>query len=159
MLEAANRSPEGAGTIRADGGLTLPELALCVALLGVLLAVALPTFGWLDRFALDRAARLAGAHLTRARMSAVARRETLRVRVAPDGLLVLFDAGGRRLAATPLAGEGPFRPDSVRLRPTTLRYNPRGQASAGSLYLYKGSRGVRLVSNFVGRVRRVPLPP
>jgi hypothetical protein len=44
--------------------------------------------------------------------------------------------------------------DSIRLRPATLRFNARGQAAPGSVYLYRRDRGVRLVSNFLGRIRQ-----
>lgn len=78
----------------------------------------------------------------------------MRVRLDPGGSLVALDARGRIVAATPLRDAGLLGVDSVRLRPATLRFNARGQAGPGSLYLYRGGRGVRLVVNFIGRVRR-----
>lgn len=130
-----------------------------VSMLGILVATALPLRSWLDGASLDRSANLALSHLNRARMSAVARRATLSVRVSGRGELLLLAPDGSRISSTQLTGDGLVRLDSIRLRPSTLRYNARGQASAGSLYLYKGRRGVRLVSNFVGRVRRARTSP
>lgn len=96
-------------------------------------------------------------HLSRARMLAVARRQTLRVRISASGSLVLLDPDGERLDEVALQGDGLWTLDSLRLRPATLRFNSRGQAAPGSLYLYRGRRSVRLVSNFVGRIRQESL--
>ncbi|MFW6193741.1 MAG: hypothetical protein ACOC83_09675, partial [Gemmatimonadota bacterium] len=69
------------------------------------------------------------------------------------------DTDGELVGTTPLVA-GTFDLDSARLRPSVLRFNARGQASPGSLYLYRKRRGVRVVSNFIGRVRveRFALP-
>lgn len=140
---------------RAKLGFTLPQLLAALALVAIGLAVAIPVAGGaLDAFSLRRSADLARGHLIRARMTAVARREAVRVVVGPDGNLRLEDPGGGRLGMTQIQGGALLRLDSVRLRPATLRFNPRGQAAPGSVYLYRGGRGVRLVCNFLGRVRR-----
>jgi hypothetical protein len=81
----------------------------------------------------------------------------VRVRILADRSLGLLDPRDTVLARIRIAGDGLLALDSVRLRPSTLRFNPRGQAAPGSLYLYRGRRGVRLVSNFLGRVRREEL--
>jgi len=140
-------------------GITLPEVLISLSMLTILAAAVLPLRSWLDGISLDRSAQLAISHLNRARMSAVSRRATLRVRVSGPGEILLLAPDGSRISSTRLAGDGLARLDSIRLRPTTLRYNARGQASAGSLYLYKGDRGVRIVSNFVGRLRLVRISP
>lgn len=134
-------------------GYTLVELTVVLVLAGTaILAVAAGWRRWSDDWPLDRAAAVARSELGRARATAIARREVVRLRVAGRGELVLHDADDRRLRSTPLTGS-PFRLDSVVLRPSTLRYNPRGQGSPGSLYLYRRDRGVRIVSNFIGRIR------
>ncbi len=135
-------------------GLTIPELLTALTALAILAAVALPTFDVLARLSLDRSADLAGGHLARARLEALARREKVEVRLSGRGRLLLLDASGSRLSEVDLAGEGLLALDSIRIRPSSIRYNARGQGSPGSVYLYRGRRGVRVVSNFVGRVRR-----
>lgn len=136
-------------------GSTLVHLLVVLALAGILLAAAAPAVrATLDRLSLDRSADVAEAFMQRARLHAVVRREVLRLRLGPDQVLILFDSEDGPLFIAPLAGDAFVRLDSARLRPATLRYNARGQAAPGSLYLYKGRRGVRLVSNFLGRVRR-----
>ena len=85
-------------------------------------------------------------------MLAITRRGVVRIRTRGRGELTLTAPDGRLVSRTNLL-DGPFRVDSVRLRPSTLRYNSRGQAGPGSLYLYRGRRGVRIVSNFLGRLR------
>lgn len=142
----------------ANGGFTLPGLLVALGLVAIGTAVAVPAGARaIDAFSLQRSADLARGHLARARLLAVARREAVRVRAGPDGTLLLLDGEDGVLAATPVQGDGLLRLDSVRIRPATLRFNARGQAAPGSIYLYRGKRGVRLVSNFLGRVRRETL--
>lgn len=143
----------GSGPRRSGtAGWTLIELVVVIALIGVAVALSAP---WraLDAIGLSRVARVAEVELARARLHAATRRVPVRVTLAGTRL-VIRDANGRTVARTDLAGPGLRGLDSIRLRPATLRYNARGQASAGSLYLFRAGRGVRLVSNFVGRVRR-----
>ena len=135
------------------GGYTAVELLIVVVLAGT--AVAGTAAGWRHwtRVApLERAAVVARGELHRARSIAVGRRIVARVSVSSRGELVLSDDAGRRLRWTPFRSP-PFRLDSLRLRPATLRMNARGHGSAGSLYLYRGGRGIRIVVNFIGRTR------
>lgn len=129
------------------------EVILAIGLLGTLAAAALPPTGALDRLALARAARLVEGHLSGARLRAAASRERVHVRVLGHAL-VAETADGSVLARTRLGGHGIGRIDSVRVRPSRIRYNPRGHGSAGSITLYRGGHGVRVISNFVGRIRR-----
>lgn len=138
----------------ARGGFSPLEITVVLLLLAILAVLALSSLSWLDAASVQRSADLATAHLRRARVLAVAGRELLRVQVGEEGTLLLLDGQDSVLAATHLQGDGFLQLDSLRLRPATLRYNPRGHASPGSLYLYRGNRGIRLVSNFLGRVRR-----
>ena len=138
---------------RREHGCTTVELLIVVVLTAV--AVAATAAGWrhwMRQSPLERAAEVARGELTRARSVAVGRRIVARVSVSERGELVLADDAGRRLRATPFRAR-PFRLDSLRLRPPTLRINARGQGSAGSLYLYRGGRGIRIVVNFIGRIR------
>lgn len=150
--------PRTAGSGDPAGAFSLPELLLVVAVVSLLAGLGAPgVAGLAEGASLDRSAALARAHLGRARVLAVSRRETLRVRVGAAAELLLLDGRDSLLAAADLSGPGFLGLDSVRLRPRTLRFNARGQAAPGSLYLYRGRRAVRLVSNFVGRVRREDL--
>lgn len=132
---------------------TLLELLLVLVVFGLLGAAGA---AGLDRYrratALDRAAESARGAMARARMLAIARREVVKLDLRPGGRLYLRTREGRELDRYDLAGD-PLALDSARLRPWWMRYNPRGQASPGSLYLYAGNRGVRVVSNFLGRTR------
>lgn len=151
--------PAAAGTGGAEG-LTLVELLIATVLVAVAVGIGVEGVRrYRDAVALDRAADAARGRLAEARFLAVARRGVVEVRVTPGGALELRDTDDAVVGATPLVG-GAFDLDSVRLRPAVLRFNARGQASPGSLYLYRERRGIRLVSNFIGRIRveRFPLP-
>lgn len=133
-------------------GFTLLELTIVLALvLGGLALVAPASLA--DKYALSRAGRLAESHLVRARLHAVASHSGATV-TARGRALEMRDRGGALLTSVELAGGGLGALDSVRIRPAAIRFNARGQGSAGSIYLYRGRRGVRVLSNFVGRVRK-----
>jgi prepilin-type N-terminal cleavage/methylation domain-containing protein len=135
------------------GGFSLLELLVATVLLTVAMAVGAEGLRrYRDAAALDRAAEAVRSRLAEARMLGVRHRAVVRLRITPAGALELRDPEGELVGATPLVG-GVFDLDSARLRPSVLRFNARGQASPGSLYLYRKGRGVRVVSNFVGRVR------
>jgi len=141
---------------------TLPELLLVLALIGVVCGVSAGALWDVRRqLGLEAAARTGRAALTRARMEAVFRGATVRVRQErrdpPE--LVLRDRDERPIARFVLGPGSGAGLDSAALRRSTLSFNSRGQAAPGSLYLYQGDRGIRLVVNFIGRVRREPFGP
>ncbi len=127
------------------------EVAVALAVTG-LAATFIISRQPLDRFSLTRAARVVESQLALARLHAVANHAPTAVTLAGTRLEV-SRRGGPLLSRVDLGGHAFGRLDSVRLRPATLRYNARGHGSPGSVYLYRGKRGIRLVSNFVGRVR------
>jgi hypothetical protein len=134
--------------------MTLVELAIVIGLVGILAAVAIPARSVFDDWSLSRSARLVERQMSGARLVAVAHRRKLGIRATGSRFLETVDRGGRIEARLDL-GAGALRSlDSIRVRPATIRYNPRGHGSAGSVYLYRGHRGIRLISNFVGRTRR-----
>lgn len=134
-------------------GYTLPELLIALTLAATLLATGWGGFrSFREASGLRSAARQVVAQLTLARRLALNRRETMRFRMA-SGELGLTDPDGRVLARLALAGIDRLPVDSVRVRPATLRFNPRGQAAPGSVYLYRGRRSIRIVCNFLGRLR------
>lgn len=135
-------------------GATLPEMLIALTVLATLLAVSASGFRALgSALSMQAATRSVRNHMALARSLAVARRERVRLRLDATGDLVLLDDSDRRLAAASVGSRGEVRVDSVRLRPATLRFNSRGQAAPGSVYLYRGERTVRIVSNFLGRLR------
>lgn len=141
---------------RAPAGFTLLELLIALALAGLAAIGASAFHGYLRASALESAVRVGRAALTRARMEAVFRGGRVRVRRERRNppQLVLRDADERLVARFTLGPESGVGLDSAELRRSTLSFNERGQAAPGSLYLYQGRRGVRLVVNFIGRVRR-----
>jgi len=138
----------------AARGFTLVEAALVLTALSILALLSLPHLDALDQWSIARAARLTERHLSGARLNALAHRRPLEVRLAGGRVLETVDRAGHVVARLDLRESG-LRPlDSVRVRPSRIRYNARGHGSAGSVYLYRGHRGERVVSNFIGRIRR-----
>jgi len=137
-----------------ERGVTLPEILITLTILATVAAMSVSGFRALRAAASARAAtRSVLNHLALARSMAVARRERVRVRLDARGDLILLDDSDRRLAGASVGPEGDLRVDSLRVRPSTLRFNARGQAAPGSVYLYRGKRVIRIVSNFLGRLR------
>lgn len=141
---------------RSGAGVTLLELLIALALLGLAAVGASAFYGYLRVSALESAARTGRAALARARMEAVQRAGRVRVRRErrDPPRLVLRDEDEKVVARFTLGPASGFGLDSAELRRSTLSFNGRGQAAPGSLYLFQGRRGVRLVVNFIGRVRR-----
>jgi prepilin-type N-terminal cleavage/methylation domain-containing protein len=138
-------------------GFTLPEMLITLTVVGTLSALGVSGFASLrEAAALRSSTRVIRQQLTLARRAAVNGRHTVRFR-STDGQLVLETPTGTILAATSLKGVDPLPVDSVVLRPASFRFNARGQAAPGSVYLFRGNRSVRIVCNFLGRLRTEPV--
>lgn len=145
----------GSGT--RQSGFSLLEVAVALAIAGLAATFVIPREP-LDRFSLTRAARVAESQLGLARLHAIASHAPTEVTLDGTKLTVSL-RGGRLLSRVDLGRHGLGRLDSAQLRPGVLRFNARGHGSPGSVYLYRGRHGLRLVSNFVGRVRAETLRP
>ena len=141
-------------TLPKYAGYSLVEVVIVVGLVGLLFVAVLPVRDVLQQWSLSRATRITERVMTGTRLRAVAHREKLRVVVSGRGTLEILDGSGRVVNRFELAGPGRPRVDSVRIRPRTIRYNARGHGAAGSITLYLGNRGKRVISNFLGRIRR-----
>ena len=139
-------------------GLTLVELLIALVVTGTAASIAITSVVALrERTALNGASDAVTRQIALTRAIAVARRETVRLTRHPSGLAIV-DAGDRTVATLGVGRDGDLAVDSVRVRPASLRFNARGQAGPGSIYLWRGNHGVRLVVNFLGRVRRESVP-
>jgi prepilin-type N-terminal cleavage/methylation domain-containing protein len=135
-------------------GVTLPELLITLTVIGTLTTLGASGFRNLrDATSMRAATWSVRNHLVLARSLAIARREKIRIRQDESGDLVLLTLSGERVAAASVGPSSDVPVDSLRVRPSTLRFNSRGQAAPGSVYLYRGDRVVRVVSNFLGRLR------
>ena len=140
--------------LRSPAGFTLVHLLLAIGLLGLVLAGSFSGMRALATSAeITGAARVVRGHLVYARTLAIALREVVELTLTPVGELLLVDSRDSVVRKTPLVGANGFRLDSASLRPSALRFNARGQAAPGSIYLYGERAGVRLVLNFIGRIR------
>jgi len=137
---------------------TLVEILIALVVTAALVSIGLASMaGIRERAALDGAADTVVRQIDLTRSLAVARRETVRLTHRDPGLAVV-DAGDRVVATLEVGRTGDLAVDSVRIRPAAIRFNARGQAGPGSVYVWRGGRGVRLIVNFLGRVRREILP-
>lgn len=135
-------------------GLTLVELLVALVVTGTVASIAVASMAALrERTALNGASDAVTRQIALTRAIAVARRETVRLTRHASGLAIV-DARDRTVATLRVGRKEDLAVDSVRVRPASLRFNARGQAGPGSIYLWRGDRGVRLVVNFLGRVRR-----
>lgn len=158
VVRSRHADPRARAVPVGAGGFTLLELSVVLGLVGLLVLGGVAGFRSVaGASALSGAVRAARGQFALARALAVSGRGVVRIQAGSMGDLLVTDSAGVVLGRAPLGPTGPFGLDSIRLRPATIRFNPRGQAAPGSLTLYRGRRAVRLVSNFLGRVREVPL--
>lgn len=143
----------GRNARRPAAGFTLPELAIALVVSTTLLALGWSgTTAFREAAALRSAARRVQSELSAARRLAVSRREPVRLTKSGAALILTAD-DGTPLGGLELTGADRLDLDSLRLKPATLRFNARGQAAPGSVYLYRGDRSIRIICNFLGRLR------
>ena len=139
---------------RSAMGTTLTEMLIVLTILGTVTAVSASGMrNFREASSMRAASWSVRNHMAMARSLAIARREKIRMRLDSAGDLVVLSPSGERLAAASVGPAGDIPIDSLRVRPRTLRFNSRGHAAPGSIYLYRGDRIVRIVSNFLGRLR------
>ena len=125
-----------------------------LVLISTLLALGAGGFRTLrDAMAMRTAAGSVRSHLALARSLAIARREKISVRTDASGSLALYAASGEPVTTSGVGPGADVPADSIRVRPRSIRFNARGLAAPGSVYIYRGDRVVRVVSNFLGRLR------
>jgi prepilin-type N-terminal cleavage/methylation domain-containing protein len=132
-------------------GYTLIELAIVLALLGILLGLALPRMsGALDGIHAGQAAtRIALAH-GRARATALAEQRIARVILTADSLVVVSGDSVRWRAPGP-AMDG----TAMMTEPEETSYAPNGLAMGAANARYVLTRGSARVEVFVSRLGRV----
>ena len=132
-------------------GHTLVEVAIALALLGILLGIALPRLGSsLDGIhAGQAAARIALAH-GRARATALAEQRVARVLLTGDSVVVLVGDTVRWRTPGP-AMDGA----ALSSEPDETSYAPNGLAMGAANARYIVTRGLARVEIFVSRLGRV----
>jgi prepilin-type N-terminal cleavage/methylation domain-containing protein len=140
-------------------GLTLIELLIALAVLGILTGAALPRVsGWRDGYLVQAAAsEIAGAH-NRARIRAVLESRITELEVRADSLILRVQGPGGTLqvwgAAGPLAaGIGLASP------PRTLLFAPTGVTlgfANATFVLNRGTARRQVIVSRLGRVRVIP---
>jgi prepilin-type N-terminal cleavage/methylation domain-containing protein len=150
--------------MRRQGGYTLLELLTVIAIVGILVAVAVPGAAVARRaFAGDAASRKLALILRAAQARAQARMSVVRVAVSGDGSYVVLDVGqgdGAESAAAVAAGQL-GAPVHSNYPGGTLEFGPRGwpclpgasSPRAGSFTVGGGSGSLDIVVQLAGCVR------
>ena len=138
-------------------GFTLSEMAITLAVTGIVSAIAIPAVGALrDRVATDGAARAIVAAHGRARMLAITTNEQVLLLIRSDSLLIQPRRGGGPL----WAGEGPAANGVTLSGPTfPLHLSPMGVSVGVSNATYTVQRGAvvrRVIISRWGRIRQSP---
>lgn len=139
-------------------GVTLPELATVLAIVGVLAAMVVPRLaGWMDRIAVSRATGEITAFYQTARFAAIFRSQRVRLDLGPDSLRAVFEGPTDSLF---LHWPGPAR-HGVRLTVTraTVRFQSNGLglgAANTKLVLRRGAAVESLTTSRLGRLKRWP---
>ena len=133
-----------------DSGFSLMEVLTAVALLGLLLAIALPDWGSLiSTYRLNAAARQIHTDLQRAKMRAVMENTTFKIVSSAANSSYTFQREDTVLETKPLPEGIGFVADSTR------SFTSRGTARSGRIQLCNLSKNERtdVVVNGVGRMR------
>lgn len=138
--------------MRSQAGLTLIELLVGIAIAGLLLSLALPSFqDTIERRRIDGLGNELATDLQYARSLSVARNMSVNLTTSSDGTSYsITDSGGTSHKSVTLS-------DSLRVTTsTTITYeNVRGTSNAASIDVTStnSSDTIRVVTNIMGRVQ------
>jgi len=138
-------------------GFSLVELAVALTLVGLVMAVTMPRFGYLlDRIAVERAASELTTALAATRHRAVLRATRARISIADDSLRI--DQWEERAWARALRWPGPasHRVTLSTSNPTVI-FDPIGLGwglANTQVVLSRGSQSATITLSRVGRVKR-----
>lgn len=136
-------------SVRGEGGFTLLEILVVLAIAGLITAVALPRFGGtLDGLRVRSASRQVAALLRAARLDAIRERKVVVVAADPATQELRTEGGGRGRV---LKIEPPLRLSL--LDEPRIRFSPRGGADAARVVVSGGGREFQVaVHPLTGRV-------
>lgn len=139
-----------------EGGLTLIELVIVLAVIGVLSVVVVPRAAdWLDRLAVERATSEVMTFAHRARFTAIFRARTIRLEFTRDSLLGILEGWPED---TVLAWAGPGRHGvTLRVSRAKVRYYPNGLGRGGAntkIVIRRGMVAESLTTSRLGRLKR-----
>jgi len=138
-------------------GYTLAELAVVLAVMGLVAALAFPRWGtWLDRVAVERAASEITTALAVTRNAAVLRATRARLSIAPDSLGI--DGWGGRSWVPVLRWPGPAsHAVSLETSNEMVIFGATGiglGVSNTTVMLRRGTQAAKITMSRVGRVKR-----
>ena len=144
---------------KGQHGFTLMEMMAVIAIIGIILAIALPAYSsWRERAAVRSAADALMAHLKQARHLAIAENRSVTLVFSPASYV--FDAVP---AGVPLNDKTPYRNQTIPLSKRfgvtlgftyaggKLTFTSSGTATSGSLTLTAGATTRTITINGIGR--------
>ncbi len=139
-------------------GVTLPELATTLAIVGALTAMAVPRLaGWMDRIAVSRATGEITAFYQTARFAAIFRSQRVRVELGHDSLRAVLEGPTDSVF---LKWPGPARHGvSLTASRATVWFQSNGLglgAANTKLVLRRGAAAESLTTSLLGRLKRWP---
>lgn len=137
-------------------GVTLPEIATVLAIIGVAVTASAPHVGaWRDRTAVRRAATELAAFYELARLEAIYRAARVRVEFGADSLRAVLEDGSDLIV---LARAGPSRHGvGFSASRPVIRIHPNGLGAGGAnttLVLTRGAVAESLTTSRLGRLRQ-----
>ena len=137
-----------------ERGVTLMEIAVVLAVGGILMGAAAPTVGAaLEGYRASGATAdlYAAVHLTKARARAQGVTHALVIEPDGRGFRIVADPGG---AARTVEGPHPLVDEAVATSNVTIQFSPKGFAvPAGTITIVSGGETRRIVVNLLGRAR------
>lgn len=139
-------------------GVTLLELIVVLAMIGLLLALALPRLaGWLDWLAVDRATQEVAAFHRTARFAAILRSQPVRLDFSADSLRATLEGPTDSVF---LRWPGPKRLGvSLTASRASIRFQANGLglgAADTKLVLRRGAEAESLTTSRLGRLKQWP---
>jgi len=151
--QGSSVSPQEGDGGRRQRGFTLFEILLVITIIGIVSAVAVPSFSkWRERQAVNSASKSLLSHMKQARVIAMAENRTVKITFTANGYTYDDDAAGTCGLCKPQAVSFSTFSNRLSMSPTTTRsFSSRGTVNSGTITVSAGDSSLALVLNIIGR--------
>jgi len=145
-----------------EGGFTLLEMMVVIAIVGIISAIAIPAFsGWREQQAVHNAAQGLLSHLKQARALAMVENRTVRMTFGVDSAgseYYVFDAGNLGVEKNlvvyyqqQFSNRLHITRKNPKKKPKTMSFKSRGTVGNTTIYFCSKGHSKRIVVNGIGR--------